>query len=83
MDRRTQQAGATPTRRPAGEPLDPATRARLRAFLARAHWRPACAALAVDASVLRRALAGGRVRVATARAIRLTLDLDDAQEPTS
>jgi hypothetical protein len=72
MDRHTSRG--TTHRKPVGEPLDSDTRDRLRAYVVRAHWRPACAVLAIDASVVRRALAGGRLRVATVRAIRLVLD---------
>jgi hypothetical protein len=59
--------------RPPGAPLDPATRARLRAYLLRAHWRPTCAAVGVDAGVLRRAMAGQRIRSSSALAIRLVV----------
>lgn len=56
-----------------GEPLDAATRALLLDYVERAHWRPACAHLGVSAQVIRRALAGERIRVASARAIRAAL----------
>ena len=70
-------------RRAPGAPVDNETRERLRVYLSRAHWRPACAAIGCGAAVLRRALAGDRIRTASACAIRLALDLvDSLREPT-
>lgn len=39
----------------------------------RVHWRPACAALSIAPDVIRRALAGRHVRIATATQIRMVL----------
>ncbi len=58
--------------------MDAVTRATLRAYVARAHWRPAIRALGVTEGVIRRALARKPIRLASIRAIRAGLA---AQEP--
>lgn len=79
MNTTARETDRTGTRRMPGVPLDSQTRSRLSAYIARMHWRPACAAIAVAPAVLRRALAGDRVRAASALAIRVALAADDAQ----
>jgi len=72
----------TRDRRPAGQPLDGATRTRLREYIAATTWRGAERDLAIGAHTIRRALSPtGRIRVATARAIRLCLGLDQGSRP--
>jgi hypothetical protein len=55
------------------EVLDPQSQEKLREYLAKYHWRRTCDYLGVGADVLRRALAGERIRTASIRAIRLGL----------
>ena len=62
-----------PTRRPPGEPLDELTRRLLREHISRLHWRGAVASVGVGPDVLRRALKGERVRLASATQIRTAL----------
>jgi hypothetical protein len=63
--------------------LDIATRARLAAYLRSVHWRRGCDNLRVAPGTLRRALKGGRIRAASAIAIRSGLALvAEKPEPT-
>jgi len=74
----------TPRKKP-GAPLDLEYRAQLRSLVTRIGWRKSFAVLGVGEGTIRRALGrdGGRIRIASARAIRLALRLVAAQqEPT-
>ena len=60
--------------------IDAATRTRLRRHVAAVHWRRAIRDLGVTEGVIRRALTGKRIRLASVRAIRLALDLAGVEE---
>jgi hypothetical protein len=63
----------TPRRKLPGEVMDAATRATLRAHVARIGWRHAVRDLGVSERTIRAALDSRRVRVASIRTIRLAL----------
>ena len=79
----TVETAGSKARKPIGEPLDPATRARLREYVRAATWRGAMRELRVDAVTIRHALACHNIHVSTSRAIRLALDLAGVEEPQS
>jgi len=70
----------TPRKKP-GAPLDPEYRAQLRSLVTRVGWRKSFVVLGVGEGTIRRALDGrARIRIASARAIRLALRLVAAQQ---
>ena len=60
--------------------MDAANRALLHAYMARTTWRRAIRELAVSERTIRAALDSRRIRVASARAIRLAIALN--MQPT-